>query len=258
MNNSHKLTPSNKASKPKRSTQGLSAAGTIFSRARDQIVTATRQRYTGPSGLANIARDMNRLRAVLNTENKHLDSLFGTQGATPAAPVIVNVTSPAEGDDSNQRQGRSIKIDRIDMLLQLQYGAGSAGVFQDQTFRWFLVIWKKTPATGGSTPFPISNFLNQDVNANYSPLSFPNTDLAENFTILAQGEERLTLSYLSTASTRIVDVSVPVSIHQTFAGSTAASVCDNAIFFVGTLLQVSAVGGQNTFTPQIRMWYVDN
>lgn len=241
----------------KKNQSATRAEKSIFSRARDQIIAGARSRYTGKNAMKNVANDISMLKAVLNTENKRLDTL-STPITLGVSGSVSYIASPIEGIDNNQRIGRSIKVDRLDMILYATYGNGTLGFNQDQQFRWFVVQWLKTPATAGSTPFPLSTFLNADVNGNATVLSLPNTDLAEDFRIIDQGMFSLVCNYTNTVADCIVESSMSMSMHQTFNGPATTNIADNALFFVCVCLNAFAAGGQCNVLPQFRLWYVDN
>ncbi len=245
----------------KQPSRNKKADSSIFGRARDQIVSAARRRYTGPKAIGNIARDVQMLKSILNTENKHVDTL-STPISISTAGSVSWIASPAEGDDSNNRNGRSIKIDRIDLFLYTTWNPGTASLNDDQWMRWFVVRYLKTPSSAGSTPFSLNDFLNADPNTNRTVLSLPNTDTAENFQILDQGLYKVPVYYATAAtgqtSSAIIETSIPCNFHQTFNGTAATTVCDNSLFFVCVCLNSFSTGGQCNALPQFRVWYVDN
>lgn len=237
------------------------AERSIFGRARDQLVAAARNRYTGKSAVKNIASDVAMLKTILNTENKHIDTL-STPITLGVGGSVSWVASPAEGDDSNNRNGRSIKVDRIDLVLYATWNPGTAPSLDDQWIRWFVVRYLKTPSTAGSTPFSLAEFLQADPNGNRTVFALSNTDTAENFQIMDQGLFKIPVYYATSAtgqtSSQIIESSIPCSFHQTFNGTAATNVCDNSVFFVAVCLNSFATGGQCNILPQFRLWYVDN
>lgn len=228
----------------------------IFARARDQVITAARRRYGGKSGVKNIATDVMMLKNMLNTENKHVDTLSTPITLTVSGSVSW-IAGPGLGNDNTNRNGRSIKLDKIDMICYTTWNAGAA-TNDDQYVRWFVVRYLKTASTAGSTPFSLSDFLNADPNSNHTVLSLPNTDLSEDFAILDQGLFKIPVYVSGATSSSIVESSIPCSFHQTFDGTTNTSVCDNALFFVAVPLNTFGAGGQCNIQPQFRIWYVDN
>jgi hypothetical protein len=230
---------------------------TIFAKVRDQVLTSARERYGGKSGLKNVAKDVAMLKSLLNTENKRLDTLSTAISLTVSGSVSW-IASPSQGDDNNARNGRSIKIDRIDMVLLTTWNSGTTSLNDDQWVRWFVVVYLKTPSTSGSTPFSLAEFLNADPNANRTVLSLPNTDTAENFRILDQGLFKVPQNFNNTISSSITESSMSVSVHQTFSGTAGTNIADNSLFFVAVPLNAFGTGGQCNILPQFRVWYVDN
>jgi hypothetical protein len=199
---------------------------------------------------------------LLNTENKHVD-IQNSNTVLPSASLILCCTPPAEGSDSNQRTGRSLKVDKIDLLLQFTYSTGTPATcaVQSQIFNWYLVRYLKTPSSGGTTVFNITEFLNQDANSQYTPMSLINDDTDENFQVMAAGTQHLTLPFLPTVASAFNAIQTHThqcSFHQTFNGTTAATITDNCVFLVVTAMNASNTGGISNCTSTMRMWFVDN
>jgi len=207
--------------------------------------------------------DVKELKRMLNTEEKHVDTTTGTTTVVVGASVVTPIGTVAEGSDNNQRTGRSVKLVRIEMSCFFSYSTGtiSSQTVQNQIINWYVVRYNKTPSSSGATAFTISEFLNQDSNANYSPLSLPNSDTSENFTLLASGETRVDLADSTTGPSSkgaMLNVSIPCNFHQTYNSTTAASICDNMCFLVFTAIEPINTAGSSTVNPATRMWYVDN
>jgi hypothetical protein len=201
---------------------------------------------------------------LLNVENKHIDTQVAASGnaVNSGSSSIIYIAPPGEGSDNNQRTGRSIKVDRIDYTFIFRYSAGSSStLLQSQTFRWFIVKYLKTPSSSGTSSFGISDFLVTDPNSQYTPLSLPNTDTAENFEILDSGIICLDLQGYTanaTAVERVLSGTVNCGFHQTFNNTTYSSVVDNALFVVMVALQGANTGGVSQVGYTMRMWYIDN
>lgn len=240
---------------PRKSQQ----ASTIFSRARDQVVTATKKRYGGKSGVSNIVKDINMLKSLLNTENKHIDGISSLTTVSNTTPLVRWIQSPAEGNDNTNRDGRSIKIDRIDAILQFTYGPGSSSaISSSQVFRWFLLRQLNTPSSGGSSTFALADFLNIDSNSQYTPMSLPNSDTSEDFHILDQGLVTLDATISNDYTIRVVNVSVLESFHQTFNGTASTNIAENSLFFVCVASTANGAAGASGVTSSFRIWYIDN
>jgi len=242
--------------------KGQKAATTIYSRAKDQLISAARSRYGGKSAISNIMKDISMLKAVLNTENKHVDTLFDLS-TNNTLPVITFLGSIAQGTTNNTRIGDSVKLDRIDTNITFTYqlGTPATSATMCQIYRWFIVKYLKTPSSGGSSAFAIGDFLNNDVNGQVTPLSLPNTDLSEDFHIIDSGLVELVLPYLGTVNSIIsktISMSENVSFHQTFNGSAGSNIVDNALFLVVVSQNGNNAGASANVYVGNRIWYVDN
>jgi len=251
-------------SKPvKKVTKGETALSRIISYSKDQVRKQVTQRYAKRGGMKQIADDIKELRRILNTEEKHFDTVTATTSVTSTASQVLAIGSMAEGSDSNQRTGRSIKIVRTDINLLFAYSSGTPATtaIQNQWFNWYYVKYLKSAAGAGQTPFGISEFLNQDPGSNYTPISLPNPDTNENFAILASGQVEVDLPDSTTAASaryKVVQLQVDRAFHQTYNGTTAASISDNMCFLVVTALNAINAGGASSVSFGIRQWYVDN
>jgi hypothetical protein len=210
-----------------------------------------------------MAGDVSLLMGVINTEDKHVDILSSNTTCSPATTVIQTLGTMAQGTTNVTRVGNSVLINRIDLQLSFFYSSGAAATAtnQNQMFRWFLVRWLKTPSSSGTVAFSISDFLNIDNNGNYSVLSYPNTDLSEDFLIMETGLVELTLPSSTTVSsyvTKIVTVSHNCHFHQTYTGANNTTLVDNAYHFVCVALNSANTGGNSSVSCQSRSWFIDN
>jgi hypothetical protein len=246
----------------RRSTQsGRGALTTIYKFAKDQVAKPLLQRYSGPSGMRKLVSDVASMKAIVNTEDKHIDILAAAQQVSQTTSLIYGIGTMAQGTAVNQRIGDSIKINRIDLNLLFSFASGTATTILDQQFRWFLVRYLKTPAASGTSAFNISEFLNEDVNSDYTPLSLPNTDTNENFQVMAQGQVDLTLNVLSSVSsvaTKSLSISHECAFHQDYSGAANTTITDNMVFLVFIASQGGNAGGSSSVTIGSRMWYIDN
>lgn len=233
----------------------------MLKQSTDQMVGFAKTRYTGKGAAGNIARDMSMLGRMFNTERKQVDTLMASTSVVSTGSLVTWVSSPAQGTTGSTRDGDSIKIVRIDANLFFGYGSGTTNTGSNQVFNYALVRYRKTPSSGGSTPFAISDMYVPDANGNYTPLSLPNNDLIENFQILTAGTivlENPWATAVNNTVTRVVPLSIECSFHQTFTGSTAASIVDNSLFWVFTALSGANTGGGSAIQASTRVWYVDN
>jgi hypothetical protein len=245
---------------------GKSANQSIFARAKDQAVGFVKNRYASgnmKSNISNIAKDVMMLKSVLNTEDKHNDVLSFGNTATQSVPYQNNVCLLPEGSDSINRTGRSVKLNKIDLLMEFTFsqGALATAANSNQIYRWFLLQYLKTPSSGGSGNPLITEFLNNDPGGFISPMSLPNTDTNEDYRVLAQGQVDVVLpiaTTVTTARSQIVDISVPVNIHQTYNGTAAANISDNAILLYCVALNPTNAGGVSNFGYSVRTWFIDN
>lgn len=208
----------------------------------------------------NVANDINMLRKLINTEEKHVDSLMGVITVLVAGPGNVQITTCAEGDDNNQRNGRSIKVFRFDLMMRFQWNGGTATVQANNHYRWFLVRWNRVPTGGVGGGFAVADFVNTDYSGtNYTPLSLPNTDNSQAFQILAEGLVQMPEQALqATTVERIVNITHQCSFHQTFNGSSTANLNSNSVQLVVLSMNNAAAGGVSQFEGCCRMWFIDN
>lgn len=252
--------PSKAKSIPKQGTKALSS---IIRNSKDQLRNAAIRRYGRIGGVRQLISDVRELKSRFNTEDKHADTQFTSTSTVLSSPLLYAITPPAQGDDSNQRDGRSIKVNKIDLNMYFNYSTGTpaTSAYQNQVFNWYVIRYLKTPSTNGTTNFTIADFLNNDAGGSTSPLSLPNTDTAENFSVLATGQVNIDLSYNTTISTnkcRMVEITIPVSFHQTFNGTATTTITDNCVFVLITALNPINTGGVSQVSGSNRLWFVDN
>jgi hypothetical protein len=262
MNNLRSSNSIPRSTKQKSRTKSGNFALNAISRFSTDIAVGVRNRYTRENGIQNLASDVSRLMSVINTEDKQVSTNNAAITVTNAASSIINISGSAQGAASNQRNGDSIKINRFDLEITFAYGGTAATATNgNQLFRYWLIRYKKTPVSGGSTPFNISEFLTTDSNGNYSPMSLPNTDTNENFQVMLAGEKEIQLSTLSPTQltyTHLQTIRHDCNFHQEYNGSLATNVCDNAVFFVCVALNGANTGGTSAYALTTRTWYIDN
>jgi hypothetical protein len=104
----------------------------------------------------------------------------------------------------------------------------------------------------------VANFINADVNGQYTPMSLPNTDFAEDFRVMDQGTVELTSQVILNGVNKMVDVSIPLSFHQTYTSTTAASLEDGIITILIVALNIYGTAGFSGCQVTSRLWYIDN
>lgn len=263
-NNNHKQSPPGK-SRPRRvNTTGPSASNTIFKRMGDQVSRVVRNRYGGQMGLSKLTQDVSMLMGVVNTEEKNVDQLTGLTTVDTTNPYIAAILPPIQSLTGSGRIGDSILVNRIDLQIRFAYSTGTPATtsLQTQTFRWHLVRYLKTPSGGSGTgAFATADYLNVDSNGNFTPMSAPNSDLAEDFIVMETGLIELDLNLVTAGTSsvqKIIDISKPCHFHQTFTGSAVGTIVDNCVFLVFTALNASNTGGLSQIALTTRMFYIDN
>jgi hypothetical protein len=253
---------SNKRSnnKQQRTVTGPSAISRIVKFSKDQAIERIGRRYSGPNSMSKISSDIKILKSLINTEEKHIDTSVSAFTVTQTAPVVQAITSTAQGSGNMQRTGNSQKINRIDLSMSFLFDSGTVATSarQNQIFSWFLVRYLKTVTAAA---FAATDFLQNDVNGNVTPLSMANTDLNEDFQVMASGTVNVDLHEATTAISnviRMVQVSHPCSFHQTFTGSAASTIVDNNVFVVLTAINPINGGGLSQASVFARMFYIDN
>jgi hypothetical protein len=243
--------------------KGETAMSRIITYSKDQARGAIRNRYGKRGGLQQVMTDVKELRKLLNTEEKHIDTIIGATTVSFTASNIILIGTVAEGSDSNQRTGRSIKIVRTDLLFYFNFSSGTVATSsqQNQYFNWYYIKYTKTPSSSGGSIFSIAEFLNQDAGSNYTPMSLPNPDNNENFVILASGQQEVELTVetgVTSVRFKIQQIQSERSFHQTYNGTASTNICDNCTFLVVTALQPANTGGISQYAASIRQWYIDN
>jgi hypothetical protein len=249
-------------SRPPRKTLTGETALQAISRFSTDVAKGVASRYSSQQGVSNLAKDVTKLMSLINTEDKHVDTLSTALPVSSSTFASINIPGPAAGTAVNQRIGDSILINQIDMELLFNYGGTAAtATFGTQTFRYWLLRYLKTPASGGASSFSLTEFINPDVNGVYTPLSLMNTDTNENFQVMVTGDVSIDLATLASASisyTKTIPVRHSCHFHQEYNGSLASNVCDNALFFVAVAQNSTNTGSVSTITPSFRIFYVDN
>jgi len=252
---------SQKRPRTKTGTTALSSMVRIGSNLANVAVGGVKQRYGGRNGMSNLARDVGMLKMLVISEEKQIFTLATAQTVTSSSSLVYGIGTMAQGSASNQRVGDSVKISRIDLNMNFAYSTGTSTVANTQIWNWYLVRYLKTAATSGTTAPNISEFLNQDGNSLYSPISFPNPDTIENFQLMANGQVEVDLPNIATtASTsyKVVNISHPCNFHQEYNGSANTTITDNMCFVIVTALNGANTAGTSAVTISSAMFYIDN
>jgi len=243
--------------------EGKNAIIRFARNSRDQAVGFVKERYTGKNAAINIARDLSMLKSLMNTEDKHIDNVYASTSVVPTAAAVIGLGTVAEGSDSSQRTGRSVKLTKLDMLLNFQFSIGTlaTAVNMNQIFNWYYIRYLKTPSSSGTSAFTITDFLNADVNSNVTPMSLINDDLNEDFSVLDAGQIDISFTDIAAGSSiknKLVELTIPVNFHQTYNGTAASNIVDNMTFFVITALNPINAGGVSNVYISSRQWYIEN
>lgn len=228
----------------------------------ERIGVAVKNRYFGRNGINHMAKDLSLLKMIVNTEDKHADQAVSSS-VTATTPVVLALPALVQGITDNTRIGDSVKIVRFDGNLLFQFSTGTTTSNSSQIFNWYLVRYKKTPSSSGYSSFNISEFLDLDINSDYTPLSLPNSDTNENFQIMMSGTQRVVLPIVTVAGANVieqikVDFCHECNFHQEYNTSAYTGVCDNMCFLVLTAVVAANTGGNSLVVSNVRMWYVDN
>jgi hypothetical protein len=252
------------STKLSRTKSGQSAIARMATQSLDFVKDTAgkaRKRYSGKKGASNIAKDIIMLKNLLNVEQKHVDTLTGPLTVVNGTSQVTALGTVGQGSTSAQRTGDSVKVCRVDMQLRFQYTSGTTNTREDQTFKYWLVRYLKTPISAGTSPFGINEFLNQDWNGDYSTSSFHNPDNMQNFDILALGQLYLPLQFnvaTGSSAVRVVELSVDCDFHQIYNGTTGSTICENMLFLVLVGTQTVNAGGASEVVVGSRVWYLDN
>jgi hypothetical protein len=238
-------------------------ASSLISRFSTDITNGIANRYSKSGGMLKLASDVSRLMSVINTEDKHADSISAASSVSSlSGGLIVPLPTVAQGLTVSNRIGDSIKVNRIDIDLEFLFsGTAATANYTNQTFRMWLVRYNKTPASGGTTAFSLSEFLNQDSSSAYTPMSLMNTDTNENFQVMYTDDVTVTLPTLASAqltATKNLTIRHECSYHQEYNGTSATNICDNMSFLVFVAMNPANTGGISAVASSTRLWFIDN
>jgi hypothetical protein len=255
------VVPTGKRTPKRPKTTTGSTAQNLISRFSNDIAHGISNRYLSSSGITNIAKDLSRVMSLINTEDKHIDLLNTAVSINNVSPLIQALPTVAQGLTVGTRVGNSIKVNRMDIELLFQYTGTIAAANIDQSFRYWIVRYLKTPPTNGSLPFNLSEFINTDNTGNYTLLSQMNTDTNENFQVMYTSDVHITLPTLTTtvcAVTKNATLRHECSFHQEYNGALSTNICDNMCFLVCVAMNSTNVSSSSVLSSSFRLWYIDN
>ncbi len=233
----------------------------MASQSLDNIKQYTKKRYSGKKAVSNLAKDIMFLKTMLNTEQKHIDTLTAPVTVVSTSSLVSALGTVAQGSSSSTRTGDSIRVRKMDFMLRFKYSTGTTNSKEIQHFKYWVVRYLKTPASAGTAPFSINEFLVSDQAGNYSTSSFHNPDTMQNFFVHSVGELDINLHFnVGTDSdiVKIVELSIDCDFHQTYNGSTGSTVSDNMVFLVCVATNAVNTGGSSELGVSSRLWFVDN
>jgi len=143
-----------------------------------------KKRYTTKSGgvkMAQIVRDVYKIKRSLNVEHKHIDYTFGStastgQRPTEDTPIILPLLTPVRGTSFNNRVGNQIRIVHITSKLEFLF-QNNSDLFSQTTAKAQILFAK----SADDVP-DISKLYDLDPNGHYTPLSMANTQEWKKYT----------------------------------------------------------------------------
>jgi len=143
-----------------------------------------KKRYTTKSGgvkMAQIVRDVYKIKRSLNVEHKHIDYTFGSTGSTGQrptedAPIILPLFTPVRGTSYNNRVGNQIRIVHITSKLEFLF-QNNSDLFSQTTAKAQILFAK----SADDIP-TIDKLYELDPNGHYTPLSMANTQEWKKYT----------------------------------------------------------------------------
>lgn len=225
----------------------------------------------------NMYRDVQMLKGLINTEIKYLDQSrnngvdgywdivpSATQGlpdveAGPPTPGYVSfmVDYPNQGDDFNQREGRSIKLKSIQLKGQIRVPNGTSSNQRGQC-RIMIIVDHQCQTNEDTDPVPILYSL--DNNNQYSMMSRINRQQNKRYSILATRKLSFSQSYFSHS----INIYKRLDDKVKFNGVNNQNFMDKAFHIVvladGEFPNVGSNDIQSNYVAQFetRITYVDN
>ncbi|WP_445780454.1 hypothetical protein [Shewanella sp.] len=145
-----------------------------------KAVVFAKKRYstrTGGVRVAQLAKDVMKIKRSLNVEHKHFDYVFGalngaqttSQSPTNNDPITLALTLPVRGTAYNNRVGNQIKITHITSKIEFLF-ENNSDLFSRRTASVRLLFAK----AGDDVP-TIEDLYEQDQNGHYTRASFTNS-----------------------------------------------------------------------------------
>lgn len=193
-----------------------------------------RRRFKGRYSLSKCRRTKTTSKSVVKQKSvtapmsrvidtKFIDQKFALSGIKSSASYANIIGNIATGTGEGQRVGNDIRI--IKYLISLELIHGSTNV--DHTFRVIMVRAK----TGNSNTIPsISEIINTDQSANYSPLSLRNMLSIEDYEILLDKMIRIDNNYAASHGAKCLNYQVNTCFPVRYSTSTDSSICRNPVF----------------------------
>ncbi len=156
-----------------------------FKKSAKKAVRFAKKRYTTRTGgarVAQLAKDVMKIKRSLNVEHKHFDYKFGSGQAVSAQlpynndPVFLSLTMPERGVAYNNRIGNQIRITHITSKLEMTF-KNNTDLLSRTTCSARLLFAK----SGDDVP-AIEDLYELDSNGHYTRNSFVNTQTWKKYT----------------------------------------------------------------------------
>lgn len=157
----------------------------FFKKSAKKAVRFAKKRYstrTGGVRVAQLARDVMKIKRSLNVEHKHIDFKFGSgqpvSAQTPNnnTPIVLPLPVPARGTAFNNRVGNQIRVVHITSKIQFQFSNNNDLI--NRTSASVRLLFSKS---GDDVP-TIADLYELDSNGHYTRNSFTNTQNWKKYT----------------------------------------------------------------------------
>lgn len=200
---------------------------------------AMRKRVYGSAG-KQLYRDLKFLKSVINVEYKYRDTSGDTTYSTTGS--VNNLCLVAQGDDSIERNGRSIKL----KYLQLRGVCEKHGSANWTRVRYILF---KTRQNQESAPALTDLLTDVDIDSFYEQLNNQ-----ESFTILV---DKTIVLDASQALSKMFQETIPIDTHVYYNGTTSSEAsCGNGAVYLAILSNEAT--NTPTVTWNARIGFIDN